>query len=88
MGRTSIFIGTIVAHEPVVGVKVYVVVAVLFKVGDQLPAMLLLEIVGSAGIISPEQIGAIGVKVGVLFGLTIMVILAVVAQTPDVGVNV
>ncbi len=40
----------------VVGVNVYVVVAVLFKAGDQLPAMLFVDVVGSGLNVPPEQI--------------------------------
>jgi hypothetical protein len=61
---------------------------VLFNAGDQVPVMPLLDVVGNADKVAPEQIAATGVKVGVTFGLTVMVIVAVVAQSPAVGVNV
>ena len=64
------------------------VVLVLFMAGDQLPAILLFEIVGNAGIIAPEQIGVTGVKVGVIPDFTVSVREAVVAQEPVIGVNV
>ena len=55
-GLTVIVIVLVVAHCPAVGVKVYVVVAVLFKAGDQVPVMPLLEVVGKALNVAPEQI--------------------------------
>ena len=63
------------------------VVAVLFTVGDQLPEMPLLEVVGSEKL-PPEQIGAICVKLGVTFGLTVTVIVELVAHCPELGVKV
>ena len=42
--------------------------------------MLLLDVVGSAASVAPEQIGATGVNVGVIFGLTVIVNVAVVAH--------
>ena len=50
--------------------------------------MPLLEVVGSADNVAPEQIGATAVNVGVMFGLTVIVIVAVVAHCPAAGVNV
>ena len=61
---------------------------VLFKAGAHVPVMPLLEVVGKAVNVAPEQIGATAVKVGVTFGLTVMVKVAVVAHCPAVGVNV
>jgi hypothetical protein len=54
------------AHCPAVGVKVYVVVAVLFNAGDQVPVIPLVDVVGKADNVAPEQIGATVVKVGVV----------------------
>ena len=54
--------------------------AVLFKAGDQVPVMPLLDVVGSAVRVAPEQIGATALKVGVMFGLTVIVKVAVVAH--------
>ena len=45
----------IVAHCPAVGVKVYVVVAVLLMAGLQEPVMPFVDVVGNAGIEAPEQ---------------------------------
>ena len=49
--------------------------------------MPLSEVVGSVKL-PPEQIGATGVKVGATFGLTVTVIVAVVAHCPELGVKV
>ncbi len=87
-GLTVIAKVAVVAHCPVVGVNVYVVVAVLFNAGDHVPVNELLEVVGKAESVPPEQIGATAVKVGVIFGLTVIVEVAVVAHCPVVGVNV
>ena len=50
--------------------------------------MPLLEVVGNAINVPPEQIGATTLKVGVRFGLTVIVRVAVVAHCPTDGVNV
>jgi Flp pilus assembly pilin Flp len=46
------------------------------------------EVVGKAVKVPPEQIGATAVKVGRIFGFTVMVSVAVVAHCPAVGVKV
>ena len=79
-GLTTIVNVVVVAHCPAVGVKVYVVVAVLFKAGAQIPVILLLDVVGNAVSVAPEQIGAAAVNVGAMFGLTVMVKTVVVAH--------
>ena len=43
------------AHCPAVGVKVYVVVAVLFIDGLHVPVMPFVDVVGKVGITAPEQ---------------------------------
>ncbi len=48
----------------------YVVVVVLSMAGDQVPVIPLLDVVGKAGIASPEQYGPTALKVGVVHGLT------------------
>ena len=58
------------------------------KAGDQLPVMPLVEVVGNAVSVAPEQIGATAVNVGVTVGLTVIVKVAVVAHCPAVGVKV
>ena len=67
------------AHEPVAGVKVYVVVAELLIAGDHVPVILLLDVVGSVNV-PPLQIAATCVKVGVTDALTVTVIVVVVAH--------
>ena len=62
--------------------------AVLFKAGAQVPVIPLLDVVGSADKVAPEQIGATALKVGVMFGLTTIVNVAVVAHWPADGVKV
>jgi len=64
------------------------VVAVLFSAGDQLPVIPFNDVVGKADNVPPEQIAATGLNVGVIFGLTVMVNVAVVAHCPAVGVKV
>jgi hypothetical protein len=99
IGATAIKVGSIfgftvmvsvavVAHCPAVGVKVYVVVAVLSKAGDQVPVYALREVVGKAVNVPPSHIGATAVNVGSIFGFTVMVSVAVVAHCPAVGVKV
>jgi len=57
-GLTVIVIVVVVAHSPAVGVNVYVVVAVLFNAGLQVPVMPLLEVIGNADKVAPEHISA------------------------------
>jgi len=52
----------------------------LFSAGAQVPVMPLVEVVGRADKVAPEQIGATAVKVGVIFGLTVIVNVVVVAH--------
>ena len=56
------------------------VVAVLSKVGDQVPVIPLLEVVGNADKVAPEQMELTCVNVGVVFGVTEIVIFAIVAH--------
>ena len=62
-------------------------VTVLSNAGVQDPKTPLFEIADKLNV-PPEQIGAIAVKVGIIAGFTVIVIDAVVAQTPAVGANV
>ena len=48
----------------------------------------MLEVVGNAVSVAPEQMGATALKVGVMLGLTTIVNVVVVAHCPAVGVNV
>ena len=68
--------------------NVYKVVAELFKAGDQVPVMPLSDVVGKVAKVTPAQIGATCVNVGVIFGFTVIVIVAVIAHNPAVGVKV
>ena len=52
----------------------------MLNTGDQAPVMPLLEVVGNGVNTAPEQIAATGLKVGVMFGLTVMVSVVVVAH--------
>ena len=70
----------VVAHWLAVGVKVYVVVAVLFNAGPHVPVIPLSDVVGNAVKAAPEQIGATRLNVGVMFGLTVTVNVFVVAH--------
>ena len=50
------------------------------KAGDQVPVIPLFDIVGNADKLTPEQIAATCVKVGVVFDVTVIVMVAVVAH--------
>ena len=54
-GVTVMLSVVIVAHCPAVGIKVYVVVAVLLIAGDQVPVILFVELVANGGIVAPLQ---------------------------------
>ena len=56
--------------------------------GAQVPVIPLLEVVGNGFNVPPEQMGATAVNVGVMFGLTVMVRVVVVAHWPAPGVKV
>ena len=55
-------------------------VAVLLSAGDHEPVIPLVEVVGNAVRVAPEQIGATALNVGVMFGLTVIVSVVVVAH--------
>jgi hypothetical protein len=79
------------AHCPAVGVNVYVPLAVLLTVdGLHVPVILLVDVVGNAGTVPPEQILNVvpKLKVGVMFGATVTVNVAGNAHCPAVGVKV
>ena len=63
-------------------------VVVLSSAGDHEPVIPLRDVVGNGVNTAPEQIAVTGLKVGVMFGFTVMVNVAVVAHCPAVGVNV
>jgi len=52
----------------------------LFNAGDHVPVNPLFEVVGNADNTAPEQIGATALNVGVIFGLTVIVKVVVVAH--------
>ena len=56
--------------------------------GLHVPVMLLVDVIGNADKLAPEHMGATCVNDGVTFGFTTMVIFAVVAHCPPLGVNV
>lgn len=85
---TVMVIVAVVAHTPPFGVKVYVVVAVLFSAGDHVPVIPFRDVVGNAANVPPEQIAATGAKAGVTFGVIVIVNVTVVAHCPAVGVKV
>ena len=60
----------------------------MLSAGAQVPVIPLLEVVGNGFNVPPEHMGATAVKVGVIFGLTVIVNVVVVAHCPAVGVNV
>ena len=60
----------------------------MLSAGDQVPVIPLLDVVGNALSVAPEQIGATALNVGRMFGLTVIVNVAVIAHSPAVGVKV
>ena len=60
---------------------------VVLIAGDQVPSIPLFEVVGSVKAV-PLQIGPTCVKVGIVFGVMVTVIVAVVAHSPTAGVKV
>jgi hypothetical protein len=86
---TVMFNVVVVAHCPVVGVKVYVAEAVLLTVaGDHVPVIPFVDVVGKTGATNPLQKAGIAAKVGVVLLLTVMFNVVVVAHCPVVGVKV
>ena len=64
------------------------VVVLLTVDGDHVPVTPLFDVVGRTGAADPLHIGAGVVNVGTVCGVTVTVSVAVVAQSPAVGVNV
>ncbi|MNS50252.1 hypothetical protein D3C72_828940 [compost metagenome] len=60
----------------------------MFGAGAQVPVILLLDVVGKGLSVAPAQIGATCVNAGSILLLICMVIVAVVAHCPAVGVKV
>jgi len=78
-----------VAQREALGVNVYVLVMVLLKAGDQVPVIPFKEVVGQGVKVPPAQIGPLGVKVGMTFGVTLTVTVSVeVHPTPLFAVKV
>lgn len=99
IGLTAVKVGTVLlftwmvmvavlAHCPAVGVKVYVVVAVLFSAGLQVPLIPLVDVVGSGLNVAPAQIALTCVNAGVTGGFTVMVIWAGLAHCVVSGIKV
>ena len=63
---------------------------VLFITGLHVPVIAgtFVELVGNAGIAAPEQYGPTAAKVGVTFGVIVIVKVVVLAHNPAVGVKV
>lgn len=78
----------VVAHWPLFGVKVYIVVLVLFNIGDHVPDIPFVEVVGNGLNVWPEQIGLIVLNEGVTFGVTLIVNVVDVAHWLLIGVKV
>lgn len=86
---TIIVIVTVVAHCVLLGVKVYVPVAVLLIVeGLQLPAMPFNEVVGNTGGVEPGVIAGMAVNVGVTVGFTITINGAATIHLPAEAVKI
>ena len=60
----------------------------LFRAGDQVPVIPLLDVIGNAANATPEQIAGTCVKLGVIIWFTVIDIVAVVAHCPESGVKV
>ena len=91
LGTTGVLTTTVnvvvVPHCPAVGLKVYVVVALLLMAGVQEPAMPLFEVVGKVKL-PPIHMGAMAVKVGVtpVEPAPVAATLMLGAPPPDTGI--
>ena len=85
---TTVILVVLVAHCPVVGVNVYVVVAVLFIAGDQVPVTPFDEVVGKFAKVSPEQIVKIAGMKEAVSGFIFILIVLPVAHCPILGEKV
>ena len=56
--------------------------------GFQVPVIPLFDVSGKIGLVAPEHIEAMAVKLGVRIGLTVTSSVAVVAHCPSSGVKV
>ena len=64
------------------------VVAILSKVGDHVPVIPLLDVVGKAVSVPPLHIEATAVNIGTVGVSTVIVIVVATAHCPTVGVKV
>ena len=88
-GFTVTFTVTGFAHADALGVKVYEPDVVLLTTdGLHVPLIPLLEVVGKAGAVAPAQILAGILKVGVVLGVTVILIVTGKPHCPAAGVNV
>ena len=82
----------VVAHCPAVGVNVYIIVpaAAVLMAAFQVPVIagMLVELVGKTGGAAFWHKGPIAANVGTICAVTVMLMVAVVAHCPAVGVKV
>ena len=83
---TATVIVALFAQAVVLGVNVYVVVALVFTAGDHVPAMLFVDVVGSVNAVAAHT-AATCVNVGVVLAFTVTDIVALFAHA-ILGVNV
>ena len=89
IGFTVTFTVTGLAHADALGVKVYEPDVVLLTTdGLHVPLMPLLDVVGKEGAVAPAQILAGILKVGVVLGVTVILIVTGKPHCPAAGVNV
>ena len=88
LGLTVTESEAVVAQPALVGVNVYVVVAVLFTAGDHVPEIEFVDVAGNVNT-SPLQIGAIGLNVGVVDAKPVPLAATVndVAPPPETGID-
>ena len=55
--------------------------------GFQVPVIEFVDVVGKTGLVEPEHIGEMAVKVGVTFGLTVIFKVVAIAHSPTFGVK-
>ena len=60
----------------------------MFRAGDQVPGIPLLDVVGKGARVAPEQIGATAVKEGVTTALIVNDVVAVTPGQPPAGAMV
>src|SRR5687767_576931 len=86
-GFTVTVIVAVLAHSPFRSEERRVGKVVVLMAGLHVPGMLLFEVPGSVKV-PPSQIAGTCVNVGVTFGFTVTVIVAVLAHSPFAGVKV